>query len=646
MKNFGTQFLMSFSRSLSISAVLLLAVTAATAQTYNNLYAYPGTDNNSSGITWPSVLSQGQDGDLYSTIQTNGSYQFGSVYKMSTSGGYTLLYSFCAEGNGCDLSGAYPTGGVTLGWDGNLWGTTSNGGKDGAGTAFKMTPAGNLTSVYSFTNGKDDSAPTYTLLQGQDGNMYGVSEEQYDGQYGSFFKLTTKGKISPYPFDYTDGSSPNLPVQGTDLNFYGTTQGGGDAACACGVIYKATAAGKITVLHNFSGYVSSTQYDGSRPIGILVEGTDGNFYGTTYQGGEYNEGTVFKVSPTGTYTLLHSFSYGQASSPNLYDAQLPIAGLTLGTDGNFYGTAAYGGTQNGGAIFEITPSGKETVLYSFCVVSCSDGFIPTTPMVLHTDGIFYGNTAGNSNGGSVFYSFETGFKPFVRLVTWSGKDSTTAEILGQGFTGTTAVSFNGVAAKFDNVSDTYMTATVPAGALTGPVTVTTFSSTLQSDRNFLVTPQITSFTPASGVVGTSVTITGVSLTQTTAVTIGTKPASFTVDSDTKITATVPAGAKTGKTITVTTAGGMATSKAKFTVVPEVTSFTPTNGPTGTSVTITGNSFTGTTKVTFGGVAATSYKAKSDTTVDALVPTGAVTGPIAVTTAGGTGTSSTNFTVTK
>jgi uncharacterized repeat protein (TIGR03803 family) len=642
MKDFGTKFLMSFLRSLSISAVLLLAVTAATAQTYTNLYAYPGTDNNTSGITWPSVMSQGQDGDLYSTIQTNGSYQYGSVYKMSTSGGYTLLYSFCGEGSPCASTGANPTGGVTLGWDGNLWGTTYNGGKDGAGTAFKMTPAGDLTSLYSFTNGKDDSAPTYTLLQGQDGNMYGVSEAQYEGQYGSFFKLTTKGKISAYPFDYTDGSSPNLPVQGTDLNFYGTTQGGGNAACACGVIYKATAAGKITVLHNFSGYVSSTQYDGARPIGILVEGADGSYYGTTYQGGEYNAGTVFKITPSGTYTLLHSFSF-QAPT---YDGQLPIAGLTLGTDGNFYGTTAYGGTQNGGAIFEITPAGKETVLYNFCVVSCYDGFIPTTPMVLHTDGIFYGNTAGNSNGGSVFYSFKTKLKPFVKLVTWSGKDGASAEILGQGFTGTTAVSFNGIAAKFDNVSDTYMTATVPTGALTGPVTVTTFSSSLKSDRNFLVTPQIASFAPTSGVVGTSVTITGVSLTQTTAVTIGTKPASFAVDSDTQITATVPAGAKTGTTIIVTTAGGTATSKAKFTVVPEVTSFTPTSGPTGTSVTISGNSFTGTTKVTFGGVAATSYKAKSDTTVDALVPTGAVTGPIAVTTAGGTGTSTTKFTVTQ
>jgi hypothetical protein len=178
------------------------------------------------------------------------------------------------------------------------------------------------------------------------------------------------------------------------------------------------------------------------------------------------------------------------------------------------------------------------------------------------------------------------------------------------------------------------------------VTVTTFTGTLTGDRSFLVTPQIKSFSPPSGVVGASVTITGVSLTQATTVNIGGKTASFTVNSDTQVTATVPAGAKTGKPIIITTAGGIATSTAKLAVTPNVLSFTPTSGPVGTSVTITGHSFTKTTKVTFGGVAATSYKAVSDTQVDTLVPTGAVTGPIAVTTAGGTGTSTTNFTVTQ
>ncbi len=353
---------------------------------------------------------------------------------------------------------------------------------------------------------------------------------------------------------------------------------------------------------------------------------------------------MFKITPAGAYTLLYSF--GSVAG----DGVLPIAALTIGTDGNFYGATSAGGSNDGGhpggTIYEITPKGSEKVLYNFCAVSCYDGLSPTTPMVLHTDGKFYGNTAGNSLGGSVFYSFDAGLKPFVKLVTWSAKVGATAEILGQGFTGTTAVSFNGVPATFKNVSDTYMTATVPAGALTGPLTVTTFTTSLTSDRNFLVAPQIKSFTPASGVVGSSVTITGVSLTQTTGVTVGGKAATFTVNSDIQVTVTIPAGAKTGETISITTPGGTASSKTKLAVAPAVESFSPSSGPVGTSVTITGNSFTKATKVTFGGVAATSFQVINDTQVDALVPTGAVTGPIAVTTAGGTGTSASNFTVTQ
>jgi len=628
-------------RSLTTIVLLTLCFSAvvASAQTYTVLYTYPGTNNNTSGITWPSVISQGQDGNLYSTIQTNGTYNYGSVYKITTGGSYTLLYSFCAEGGHCLTTGANPTGGVSLGFDGNLWGTTLNGGKDGAGTVFKISPAGAWTKVYEFTNGNDDSAPTYAPLQGQDGNMYGVSEAQYNTQYGSFYKLTTKGTLTPHTFNYTDGAAPNLAIQGTDGNFYGTAQSGGDATCKCGVVYKSTAAGKITVLHKFTGYVSTTQYDGYRPIGILVQGSDGNFYGTTYEGGAKNLGTVFKISPSGTYTLLYSF--GSVAG----DGTLPIAGLTVGNDGNLYGVTTNGGSKNTGIVFRLTPAGTETLLYNFCSVSCYDGIYPTTPMVLHTDGKLYGNTAGNSLGGSVFYSFDVGLKPLVKLVTWSGKVGVKAEILGQGFTGTTGISFNGVPAQFNNISDTYMTATVPAGALTGPVTVTTFTSSMTGDRGFLVTPQIKSFTPANGVLGTAVTITGVSLTQATSVNIGGKGATFTVNSDTQVTATVPAGAKTGKAIIITTPGGTATSSAKLAIAPLIKSFSPTSGPVGTSVAITGNSFTGTTQVTFGGIAATSYQVISDTQVDALVPTGAVTGTISVTTAGGAGTSSANFTVT-
>jgi uncharacterized repeat protein (TIGR03803 family) len=629
MKHRGTVF--------SIFAGVLLFVVAASAQTYTVLHTYPIGSGSYSGIAAPQVMSQGRDGNLYSTIQNDGTKNVGTVYSMTAAGTLSTVYSFCALTSCTD--GAGPWGGVTLGFDGNFYGTTQGGGTHAAGTVFKVTPTGTLTTLWNFANGTDESAPVYTTVQGQDGNMYGVSEEQYNGQYGAFFKVSASGVFKALrDFNYTNGASPNLPTQGIDGNFYGTTQFGGDPTCKCGVVYKLTATGAITVLHAFKGYPT----DGNRPIGILVQGPDGNFYGTTYKGGTTNgNGTVFKITPTGVLTLLHSFNYGNGN----FDAQLPEAGLTLGTDGNFYGVTANGGTKNAGAIFKITPAGSESVLYSFCSVTCNDGFSPTTPLVLHTGGKFYGNTNGNSLGGSVFYSFDIGFKPLVDLVTWSAKVGKTVEILGQGFTGTTGVSFNGVPASFTNVSDTYMTATVPAGALTGTVTVTTFTSTMKSNRAFLVAPQIKSFTPTSGIVGTAVTITGVSLTQATKVTIGGKPASFTVNSDTQVTATVPAGAKTGAKITITTAGGIASSPLAFTVVPSITSFSPTSGSVGTAVTITGNSFKGTTKVTFGGVAATSFQVISDTQVDALVPSGAVTGPIAVTTAGGTGTSAANFTVT-
>jgi len=546
-------------------AVALLLATATSAQTYSPLYTYSQTDNGSSGIIWPSVLSQAQDGNLYSTIVTNGTYNAGTVYKITTSGAYSTIYNFCEEGGSCLVTGGYPYGGVTLGFDGNLWGTTADGGKDGFGSVFKITPGGTLTPVYPFTGGlgtvKDDGGPIYPVLQGQDGNFYGVSEEPYGGEYGAFFKLTTKGKITAHPFDYTNGESPNLPTEGTDGNFYGTTQYGGNNSTNCGVVYKATAAGKITPLHDFAGYPT----DGCRPIGILVQGPDGDFYGTTYGGGTTNgNGTIFKISPTGKYTLLYSFTFAIVGSANPYDAQLPIAGLTLGTDGNFYGVGAYGGTENYGAIFQVTSAGAEKVLYNFCSVSCNDGFLPTTPMVLHTDGLLYGNTGGSSLGGSVFYSFNVGFQPLVYLVTWSAKEGATAEILGQGFTGASSVSFGGTPAKFKIVSDTYLTATVPASAIIGSVSVVTSEGTLISNRIFLVVPAIISFTPGSGPAGTLVTISGSGLAGATKVTVGGKTAAFKVVNDSEITATVPTGAKTGK-IVVTTPGGTATSKTSFTV---------------------------------------------------------------------------------
>jgi uncharacterized repeat protein (TIGR03803 family) len=622
---------------LGAIAALLVAATLASAQTYTTLYTYPEDTRNDTGIGLAGIMTQGRDGNIYGTIGDDNANAAGSAFKMTTSGTFTRIYSFCALTKCADGSG--PWGGLSLGKDGNLYGTTTGGGTTGSGTVFKLTPTGTLTTVWDFDNAADGGAPWYPPIQGIDSSFYGASNTVYAGDYGALYKLTPTAQPPytesvPVDFNFTNGNDPNSPVQGTDGNFWGTTIGGGTSNL--GVLYKTTPAGKITVLHNFTGYPN----DGTNPIGALVQGNDGNFYGVTYVGGANNLGSVFKITLAGKYTLLYSF----AGYPN--DGTHPRSGLIVGSDGNLYGTTLQGGSKNDGAIYKITPSGTVTILHSLCsMTGCADGFSPVQPLVQHTNGKFYGNTTGNSLGGSYFYSLNTGLPAFVRLVNWSGKVGTVVELLGQGFTGATAVTFNGVSATFTNVSDTYMTAVVPAGATTGTVKVTTFTKSMLSNRAFRVTPQITTFSPASGIVGSAVTITGVSLTQTSNVTIGGKAATFTVNSDTKITATVPAGALTGQKIVITTAGGTANSATAFTVVPSISSFSPTSGKVGTAVTISGYSFTKATSVTFGGVAATSLQVINDAQVDALVPTGAVTGPIAVTTAGGTGTSTGKFTVT-
>lgn len=623
-----------------VTIAATLFTTAAVAQTYTALHTYTINSGNFSGVGYPAFMSQGRDGRLYGTLSNAGTVSKGSVFKVTTGGSLSTVYNFCALA-GC-ADGSNPAGGVVLGLDGNFYGTTCCGGGAGkAGTLFKLSSGGTLKTLHAFGNGTDDSLPNYPPLIANDGTIYGVSEEQYNGQNGAFFKASSSGAfVVLHDFNYTDGQTPNLPIQGTDGNFYGTTHVGGSKGY--GVVYRSTSSGALTVIHNFLGGTT----DGCYPVGTLAQGNDGNLYGVSYACGLYGNtakgGTVFKISPSGSsFSIVYNF----CALASCTDGNLPLAGLTVGSDGNFYGTAQ-GGTKNAGTLYKLTPVGKITSLYNFCDPTCSNGYYTATPLVQHTNGKFYGNTNGNSLGGSVFFSLSVGLKPFVRLINWSGKVGSTVEMLGQGFTGTTQVSFNGVPAAFTNVSDTYMTAVVPDGATSGTLTVTTFTTSYNSNRKFLVTPQVTNVTPGSGAVGDSITIAGVSFLQATKVTIGGKSATFTVDSDDQVTATVPVGAKTGSHLSVTTSGGTASSTGNFAVVPSITSFTPASGNVGTAVTIKGNSFTAATKVAFGGVPATSFQVISDTQVGALVPTGAVTGPITVTTAGGTGASSSNFTVTQ
>ncbi len=291
----------------------------------------------------------------------------------------------------------------------------------------------------------------------------------------------------------------------------------------------------------------------------LVQGSDGKFYAPGRDGGKFGDGVVYRISRNGRYTVLHNFngkdgSYMWATRPG---------GLALATDGNFYGLASAGGPTGNGTIYRISPDRSFSVLYDF---DGTTGSTPYSTLFQHTNGNLYGHSyAGGADGNGTFFSLNVGLTPFVRLVPATRRVGRVVGILGQGFTGATSVSFNGTPASFSVESDIYLKVTVPDGATTGPVTVTTPGGTLTSNIPFRVRPQIFSFTPTSGPVGTPVTITGGSLTQTSKVTFGwVKATDFTVNDNQHVTATVPTGAKSGH-IAITTAGGKVVSKDSFTV---------------------------------------------------------------------------------
>jgi uncharacterized repeat protein (TIGR03803 family) len=598
--------------------LLLLATTAIAlhAATFTDLASFDGTDGLGPGLM---SLVQGTDGNFYGTTQNLGASgigPYGTVFKITPGGTLTALYSFCSQ-SGC-TDGETPAGALLQAANGKFYGTTSAGGANGLGTIFEITTGGTLTTLQSFDS-TDGANPNAGLVQVANGDFYGTAAYGGANGVGTVFKMTAGGTLTVlHSFAGADGANPLAPlIQAANGDFYGTTQDGGSGSNAnceegCGTVFKITPGGTLTTLHSFS----ST--DGSNLAAGLAQAANGNFYGTTQDGGSSSNceggcGTVFKITPGGTLTTLHSFDgpdgefpaagLVQATDGNFYgtttgvgangdggtvfkitpggtlttlhsfdgpDGEFPAAGLVQATDGNFYGTTTgVGANGDGGTVFKITPGGTLTTLYNFCTQShCTDGASPDGGLFQATNGNLYGTTfAGGVSDDGVVFRLSVGLGPFVETQTTSGKVGAAVKILGTKLTGATSVTFNGTAAVFTVVSSSEITTTVPAGATTGKVQVTTPSGTLSSNVAFRVTPQITSFAPPSGPVGTSVTITGVSLTQTTQVTFGgVKAITFSVTSDTQVTATVPTGAVTGR-IVITTAGGTATSATSFTVTP-------------------------------------------------------------------------------
>ena len=460
------------------------------------LVSFDKTDGRDPG--YPAApFVQGTNGNLYGTTAAGGTNDEGTVFEMTPAGKLVTLYSFCSQVACSD--GAVANPGLVQTPDGNLYGTTALGGTNNGGTVFRITPAGELTTFYLFCSVSgcpDGLVPSAGLLLASDGNLYGTTS--IGGTYGegTVYKISRAGTLTTLAsFDGTNGKNPGFGslIQGTDGNFYGTTEAGGvNTGCGntagCGTVFSITPGGQLTSLYSFCGQQNCT--DGWEPFGGLVQGSDGNLYGVTAESGTNGNGygTVFEISTSGQLTTLHTF--------DLLDGGFPEAGLIEGTDGRYYGTTPSGGAHGvGGTIFSITPQGDLTTLYNFCAkTNCADGNGPFASLIQATNGSFYGTTfeggvSTNCIGGcGTTFRLSVGLAPFVETRPGSGKAGTYLIILGNGLTGTTAVSFNGTPAAFRVRSGTEIVAIVPTRATTGFVTVVTPSRTLTSNIPFQVIP--------------------------------------------------------------------------------------------------------------------------------------------------------------
>jgi uncharacterized repeat protein (TIGR03803 family) len=376
---------------------------------FSGQYGISGTPD---GAYPQAGLIQDSHGNLYGTTNIGGTHNSGTVFEITSAGTESVLYSF--TGNGGILGnpdGADPQGGVTLGRDGNFYGTTLNGGLYNQGTVFRVTPLVGETVLYAFQGSTDGANPKATVIEGVDGNYYGTTSGGGAENKGTVFKITPgAGETVLHVFGSTgstDGAAPAAALTlASDGNFYGTTSSGG--MHNEGTVFRITPAGEETVLYSFSGGGGvSGSTDGADPVAGLIQGSDGNFYGTTDIGGAYNWGAVYRISSAGDESVLYSFS-GQGGIVGSTDGAEPRGALIQASDGNFYGTTFLGGTWGWGTVFKLTPDGIETVLYSFIGNSVSaispDGAYPYASLVQGSDGYFYGTTSGEGgfNDGIVF----------------------------------------------------------------------------------------------------------------------------------------------------------------------------------------------------------------------------------------------------
>jgi uncharacterized repeat protein (TIGR03803 family) len=485
-----------------LTLVICGVAIPAKAQTYTVLHSFNSAID---GANPTGGVTQGLFGDLAGTTVIGGPNGGGTAYTILTNGTFTTLHAFCAMlvGDICEDGNDLPAG-LSRSFEVYVYGVTTSGGfmNNNNGTLFKIGPTGMLTTFVNFTGigGANPGAnPSATLFHYEDsgGDFYGTTEVGGTNglNLGTIFSITGKGTdfASLYSFSGPDGELPVAALaEGNDENLYGTTPSGG--ANGDGTVFQYNPNTLVlTTLHSFCSSANCT--DGKEPLGALAQGSDGNLYGTTLAGGAHGKGTVFKITPGGTLTVIYSFC-SKTSGGICVDGASPEAGPILANDGNFYGTTVLGGTastacmqaqKNGcGTIFKLTPSGALTTLYNFCQeTACADGNAADSPLVQFTSGELYGTTfEGGANGDGTVYSLSTGLGPFVIANPSAGPVGVPIKIMGTNLTGATSVTFNGTAATFTVPTSNLISTTVPNGATTGTIKVVTPSGTLSTTMPF------------------------------------------------------------------------------------------------------------------------------------------------------------------
>jgi uncharacterized repeat protein (TIGR03803 family) len=435
------------------------------AQVVTNLHTFTGAADD--GDRPFAALIQASDGYFYGTTEY-GAGGVGTVFRITADGTYTNLFSFASGAFG--VNGWQPLGGLVQGSDGNFYGTTSMKGTNGCscGTVFRISSSGSYATIYYFGNNLNDGTyPRGSMLKGPDGNFYGTTTS--GGVYGGgvVFRITPSGAYTNLYSFRVSGGDGWQPVDGlaqaTDGNFYGTTLKGGSNSF--GTVFRISPNGAYTNLHSFAGGAAYGNNDGRSPIGAVVQGPDGNFYGTTSGGGTNinSTGVVFRMTPGGVCTTLYTFR----DSP---DGANPQTRLVLGSDGNFYGTTVGGGVSNvnaNGTLFRISPSGQYTNFYSFGAPG-SGG--PQGALVQGSDGNFYGTTyLDGTLAGTVFKVFAQLPSPANRIsrIGFVGTNLTLTVPSVAGETYRLQYATDLVSGNWSNVPEAAVT-----NSIGGPLTVT------------------------------------------------------------------------------------------------------------------------------------------------------------------------------